>query len=89
MDAEPSLLVEKVKIGCTLGMLQCLDRPHRLAYVLGEILDMSGPEGAEALEITREVFRSGVTLTLIRGSGRTTTAPSMAAIARGRGIVLG
>ena len=44
MDAERSLLVEEVKIGCTLGMLQCLDRPHRLAYVLGEILDMPGPE---------------------------------------------
>ena len=40
-DAERSLLVEEVKIGCTLGMLQCLDRPHRLAYVLGEILDLS------------------------------------------------
>src|SRR5688572_15792787 len=57
MDAERSLLVEEVKIGCTLGMLQCLDRPHRLAYVLGEILDMSGPEAAEALAITPELFR--------------------------------
>ena len=47
-DSERSLLVEEVKIGCTLGMLQCLDRPHRLAYVLGEILDLSGPECAEA-----------------------------------------
>src|SRR4051812_8721273 len=34
-DAEHSLLTEEVKIGCTLGMLQCLDRPHRMAYVLG------------------------------------------------------
>ena len=41
-DAERSLLIEEVKIGCTLGMLQCLDRPHRLAYVLGEILDCQG-----------------------------------------------
>src|SRR5215510_14978816 len=31
-SAERSLLVEEVKIGCTLGMLQCLDRPHRAAY---------------------------------------------------------
>lgn len=57
LDAERSLLVEEVKIGCTLGMLQCLDRPHRLAYVLGEILDMPGPEAAEALEISADVFR--------------------------------
>jgi len=42
---------------CTLGMLQCLDRPHRLAYVLGEILGMSGPEAADALEIAPDVFR--------------------------------
>jgi len=46
-DTERSLLTEEVKIGCTLGMLQCLDRPHRLAYVLGEILDLAGPEAAE------------------------------------------
>jgi len=56
-DFERSLLVEEVKIGCTLGMLQCLDRPHRLAYVLGEILDLSGPECAAALEISPELFR--------------------------------
>ena len=29
-------------------MLQCLDRPHRLAYVLGELMDFSGPEGFAA-----------------------------------------
>jgi RNA polymerase sigma factor (sigma-70 family) len=56
-DAERSLLVEEVKIGCTLGMLQCLDRSHRLAYVLGEILDLSGPEAADVLQITPELFR--------------------------------
>jgi hypothetical protein len=41
---EQSLLLEEVKIGCTLGMLSCLDRPHRLAYILGEVLDMDGEE---------------------------------------------
>lgn len=56
-DSERSLLVEEVKIGCTLGMLQCLDRPHRLAYVLGEILDLTGPEPAEALGISPELLR--------------------------------
>jgi RNA polymerase sigma factor (sigma-70 family) len=56
-DAERSLLTEEVKIGCTLGMLQCLDRPHRLAYILGEILDLPGPEAAEALEISPGLFR--------------------------------
>jgi RNA polymerase sigma factor (sigma-70 family) len=57
MDAEQSFLVEEVKTGCTLGMLQCLDRPHRLAYVLGEILEMPGPEAADVLGMTPDVFR--------------------------------
>jgi RNA polymerase sigma factor (sigma-70 family) len=56
-DAERSLLTEEVKVGCTLGMLQCLDRPHRLAYVLGEIFDLPGPEAADALTISPELFR--------------------------------
>lgn len=56
-DAERSVLTEEVKIGCTMGMLQCLDRSHRLAYVFGEILEMPGPEAAEALGIAPPLFR--------------------------------
>lgn len=56
-DAEESLLVEEVKIGCSMGMLQCLDRNHRLAYILGEIMEMQGPDAAEILDISRELFR--------------------------------
>jgi RNA polymerase sigma factor (sigma-70 family) len=59
-DAARSLLTEEVKIGCTLGMLQCLDRPHRLAYIFGEIFELSGPEAADALEITPALFRKRV-----------------------------
>jgi len=55
--AERSVLVEEVKIGCTLAMLQCLDRPHRLAYVLGEILELPGPEAAAALSTDAASFR--------------------------------
>ena len=56
-DAERSVLTEEVKVGCTLGMLQCLDRPHRLAYVVGEILDVPGPEAADILDVTPALFR--------------------------------
>ena len=56
-DAQRSLLTEEVKLGCTLGMLQCLDRPHRLAYVLGEILNLSGPDAAKALAISPALLR--------------------------------
>lgn len=56
-ETERSLLVEEVKVACTFGMLQCLDRPHRLAYVLGEILELPGPEAADALDISPSLFR--------------------------------
>lgn len=56
-DAEQSFLTEEVKVGCTLGMLQCLDRPHRLAYVFGEIFDLPGPEAADVLGIAPALFR--------------------------------
>jgi RNA polymerase sigma factor (sigma-70 family) len=56
-DTERSMLVEEVKVACTMAMLQCLDRPHRLAYVLGELMEFSGPEAAEALAISPALFR--------------------------------
>lgn len=56
-EAERSLLIEEVKVGCTLAMLQCLDRAHRLAYIFGDILEMPGPEAASALDIAPDLFR--------------------------------
>jgi RNA polymerase sigma factor (sigma-70 family) len=56
-SSEERLLVEEVKLWCTHGMLLHLDRPHRLAYILGEILELASEEGAEILEITPEAFR--------------------------------
>jgi RNA polymerase sigma factor (sigma-70 family) len=57
IDPERALLTEEVKIGCTMGLLQCLDRPHRLAYVLGDIFEWNAPEAAEALGIEPAAFR--------------------------------
>src|SRR5262245_25039608 len=54
---DTALLLEEVKLGCTLGMLTCLDRPHRLAYILGEILEMEGDEAAWVLAIRPAAFR--------------------------------
>jgi RNA polymerase sigma factor (sigma-70 family) len=56
-DTERSLMVEEVKVGCSMAMLQCLDRPHRLAYILGDIMELSGPEAADALDISPDLFR--------------------------------
>ena len=44
-------------LACTCGMLLCLDREQRLAYILGAILDVSDSVAAEVLEITSESFR--------------------------------
>jgi hypothetical protein len=54
---DESLLLEEVKLGCTHGMLLCLDRDHRLAYILGEILELDGPEAARVLEVDPSTFR--------------------------------
>jgi RNA polymerase sigma factor (sigma-70 family) len=54
---DKAVLLEEVKVGCMLAMLTCLDREHRLAYVLGEILELDGPEAAAALDITPAAFR--------------------------------
>ena len=56
-DHVDSMLIEEVKVGCSLAMLQCLDRPHRAAYLLGEVFELSGPEAAEVLEISPVLFR--------------------------------
>lgn len=56
-DVTEELLLEEVKIGCTLAMLLCLDRDHRLAYILGEILDLDHREAAKILAITPAAFR--------------------------------
>jgi RNA polymerase sigma factor (sigma-70 family) len=53
---DQALLLEEIKLGCTLGMLICLD-PHRLAYILGEILELEGPEAAAILNVSAAVFR--------------------------------
>jgi RNA polymerase sigma factor (sigma-70 family) len=56
-DTERSMLIEEVKVGCSLAMLQCLDRPHRLAFLLGHIMELAGAEAAEVLGINPGLFR--------------------------------
>ena len=55
--ADHDLLLAEIRIGCTLGMLLCLDRPHRLAYILGEIFELDGAEAAKVLGIATPAFR--------------------------------
>ncbi len=54
---ERSLLRSEVRIACTQAMLLCLDREHRMAYLLGEILQMDGLEAAECLDVPAATYR--------------------------------
>lgn len=56
-DPEHAFLLEEVKVGCTLAMLLCLDRPHRLAYILGDILELDHQEAALVAGIKPDTFR--------------------------------
>jgi RNA polymerase sigma factor (sigma-70 family) len=61
-ETERSVLIDEVKVGCSLAMLQCLDRSHRIAFVLGDIMELSGPEAAEILKIEPALFRKRLQL---------------------------
>jgi hypothetical protein len=70
-EGEQRLLVEEVKIGCTQGMLLCLDRDHRLAYILWAIFEVTSEEGSDILNITPAAFRKRLSRNLV-DSGRFT-----------------
>lgn len=54
---ETKLLIEEAKIGCSMGMLLCLDRNQRIVFVMGEIMHLSHRTAAEILEITPDHYR--------------------------------
>jgi RNA polymerase sigma factor (sigma-70 family) len=56
-ESPDPVMVEEVKLGCTLAMLTCLDREHRLAYVLGEVFDLPHRDAAELCAITEDTYR--------------------------------
>jgi len=46
-----------LRVRCTTGMLICLDREQRIAFILGAMFGLSHLVGADALGITPENFR--------------------------------
>lgn len=56
-SALQQIYVEEIMISCLQGLLLCLDREHRLAYLLVEVFDVSSEQGAAILEITPTAFR--------------------------------
>lgn len=57
VPTDVQLLIAEARIGCTSGMLLCLDRGQRLIFVLGSIFGVSDAVGAELLELSRDNFR--------------------------------
>lgn len=54
---EERLLEKEVRVGCSLGMLQVLDADHRLAYVVGEVLGLSGDDAADVTGVEPATYR--------------------------------
>ncbi len=57
VPADKQLLIAEARIGCTSGMLLCLDRGQRLVFILGSIFGVNDVVGAELLELSRDNFR--------------------------------
>lgn len=54
---EQLVLVEELKIKCLVGMLLCLDRRHRLVFVMSEIFALTHAEGREMLDVSDANYR--------------------------------
>ena len=55
--AEDAVLLRQVKTLCGRAALQCLDDDHRVAYILGEILEVASPDAAAILDVDPATFR--------------------------------
>ncbi len=51
------ILVEEAKVGCTMGVLLCLDGRQRLVFILAEILGATDDIGAEIVGVSPANFR--------------------------------
>jgi len=65
-DGELSLLEEEVKVSCTQGLLLCLNTSDRMVYILSEILEFNGNEGAEIMGLAPQNFRKKLSRSRIK-----------------------
>jgi RNA polymerase sigma factor (sigma-70 family) len=57
LEAEQALLIEEIKISCMQSILLCLASDLRIAYILGEIFEVTSEEGGYILSLTPTAFR--------------------------------
>lgn len=55
--SENVVFLNELRISCTMAMLLCLDMKHRIAYVLGDILELDHNDAAEILGVSKENYR--------------------------------
>lgn len=55
--ASDQVLLNEVRVACTMAMLLCLDADHRAAYVLGEILELDHHEASSIVDVSPANFR--------------------------------
>jgi RNA polymerase sigma factor (sigma-70 family) len=55
--ADKTLLVEETKQTCMSGMLLCLDKRHRMVFILGELFGLNDKMGGQVMDVTPENFR--------------------------------
>jgi RNA polymerase sigma factor (sigma-70 family) len=56
-DPESEALARELRLRCTEAMILSLDRDLRIAYLLGDIMELSGQEAADILEIDAASYR--------------------------------
>ena len=54
---EDLVALGELKMGCGRALLQCLEVDDRIAFIVGEIMELEGPEAAEILGIPPATFR--------------------------------
>ncbi len=55
--ADDVVLLNELRISCTMAMLLCLDLTHRVAYVLGDVLELDHRDASEILDVSKETYR--------------------------------
>ena len=56
-SGEDALALSELRVSCTMAMLLCLDINHRVAYVLGDVLELDHVEASEILSISKDAYR--------------------------------
>jgi RNA polymerase sigma factor (sigma-70 family) len=57
LEAPAPLLEAEMRAACMQALMLCLDREHRLAFILGTVMDIGSQEGAYVMDIAPAAFR--------------------------------